>query len=82
MKTLTTVLAVAGVVAVSTTLLAQAPPTWLPPAEKDRCPAKWGAGDERGAAVGKGAEQLTRLPPDPGPPVGQSVAAQQQQQQQ
>jgi kynurenine formamidase len=24
-------------------------PTWLPPAEKDRCPSKWGAGDERGA---------------------------------
>jgi kynurenine formamidase len=24
-------------------------PTWLPPAEKDRCPSRWGAGDERGA---------------------------------
>ena len=30
-------------------MLAQAPPTWLPPAEKDRCPSKWGAGDERGS---------------------------------
>jgi kynurenine formamidase len=24
-------------------------PTWLPPAEKERCPSKWGAGDERGS---------------------------------
>jgi kynurenine formamidase len=49
MKTLAVVLGVAAAVAVSTTLVAQAPPTWLPPAEKDRCPSKWGAGDERGS---------------------------------
>jgi kynurenine formamidase len=24
-------------------------PTWSPPVEKDRCPSKWGAGDERGS---------------------------------
>jgi kynurenine formamidase len=30
--------------------LAQQSPTWSPPAEKDRCPSKWGAGDERGSA--------------------------------
>jgi kynurenine formamidase len=30
--------------------VAQQPPSWSPPAEKDRCPSKWGAGDERGAA--------------------------------
>ena len=24
-------------------------PTWSPPAEKDRCPSKWGAGDEGGS---------------------------------
>jgi hypothetical protein len=36
-------------VAASATVLAQAPPSWLPPAEKDRCPSKWGAGDERGS---------------------------------
>jgi kynurenine formamidase len=24
-------------------------PSWSPPAEKDRCPSKWGAGDERGS---------------------------------
>jgi kynurenine formamidase len=30
------------------TASAQAP-TWSPPAEKDRCPSKWGAGDERGS---------------------------------
>ncbi len=29
--------------------LAQAP-SWTPPAESARCPSKWGAGDERGAA--------------------------------
>src|SRR3979490_1499767 len=25
-------------------------PTWTPPANSGRCPSKWGAGDERGAA--------------------------------
>src|SRR5262247_4507008 len=25
-------------------------PTWTPPADSARCPSKWGAGDERGAA--------------------------------
>jgi kynurenine formamidase len=30
-------------------VLAQAP-SWTPPAESARCPSKWGAGDERGAA--------------------------------
>ena len=24
--------------------------TWRPPADAQRCPSKWGAGDERGAA--------------------------------
>src|SRR5688500_9987362 len=24
-------------------------PSWSPPAENQRCPSKWGAGDERGA---------------------------------
>jgi kynurenine formamidase len=28
---------------------AQQAPSWSPPAEKERCPSKWGAGDERGA---------------------------------
>jgi kynurenine formamidase len=40
--------AVAAALAVSTAAFAQAP-TWSPPAEKDRCPSKWGAGDERGS---------------------------------
>src|SRR5215510_11695117 len=30
----------------ATSLLAQ---TWRPPADAQRCPSKWGAGDERGA---------------------------------
>src|SRR5438552_4501917 len=25
-------------------------PSWTPPADSARCPSKWGAGDERGAA--------------------------------
>ena len=25
-------------------------PSWLPPPDNERCPSKWGAGDERGAA--------------------------------
>ena len=32
------------------TALAQQAPTWSPPPEKDRCPSKWGTGDERGSA--------------------------------
>jgi kynurenine formamidase len=35
---------------VATTASAQQAPSWSPPAEKDRCPSKWGAGDERGSA--------------------------------
>jgi hypothetical protein len=25
-------------------------PSWVPPADSERCPSKWGTGDERGAA--------------------------------
>src|SRR3954453_13553555 len=32
-----------------TAALAQAP-SWTPPPESERCPSKWGAGDERGSA--------------------------------
>src|SRR5215813_9003504 len=33
------------------TIAAQAQsPSWVPPADNERCPSKWGAGDERGAA--------------------------------
>jgi kynurenine formamidase len=60
MKTLAVVLGVAAAVAVSTTLVAQAPPTWLPPAEKDRCPSKWGAGDERGSGNHQKAAAVTK----------------------
>ena len=28
----------------------QGPPSWSPPPEGERCPSKWGAGDERGSA--------------------------------
>src|SRR6185503_2796567 len=33
----------------SGTALAQTP-SWTPPPENQRCPSKWGAGDERGSA--------------------------------
>jgi kynurenine formamidase len=41
--------AVLAIVAGSAAAGAQTP-TWTPTAEKDRCPSKWGAGDERGSA--------------------------------
>ena len=46
---------IATVIAVSTAALMLASPiagaqTWKPPAESERCPSKWGAGDERGSA--------------------------------
>src|SRR4051794_41690669 len=41
--------AVAGaILALSTAALAQTP-SWSPPPESERCPSKWGAGDERGS---------------------------------
>ena len=40
-------LCAAALVLVSTLAAAQ---SWQPPAESERCPSKWGAGDERGAA--------------------------------
>jgi kynurenine formamidase len=49
MKRSAIALGLAGAVAVSASVLAQAPPSWTVPAEKDRCPSKWGAGDERGS---------------------------------
>src|SRR5262245_47560107 len=49
MKASAIALGLAAATAVSASVLAQSQPTWLPPAEKDRCPSKWGAGDERGA---------------------------------
>ena len=49
MKRSAIALGLAAAIAVSASVLAQSQPTWLPPAEKDRCPSKWGAGDERGS---------------------------------
>jgi len=42
-------LAAAAVVIAAASALAQTP-SWTPPADGARCPSKWGAGDERGAA--------------------------------
>ena len=47
------------------TLLSLAAPTanaqsWLPPAEEDRCPSRWGEGDERGSANHMGRATVLR----------------------
>ena len=34
--------------------------TWQPPADSQRCPSKWGAGDQRGAANNIGPETVVR----------------------
>jgi kynurenine formamidase len=34
--------------------------SWTPPAEEDRCPSRWGAGDERGAANHMGPATVLR----------------------
>ena len=44
------VLGLAAALGAGSLAYAQQPPTWSPPPEKDRCPSKWGAGDERGSA--------------------------------
>ena len=36
------------------------PQSWTPPSEAERCPTKWGAGDERGAANHMGPETVLR----------------------
>ena len=60
MKRSAIALGLAGAVAVSASVLAQSQPTWLPPAEKDRCPSKWGAGDERGSGNHQKAAAVTK----------------------
>ncbi len=34
--------------------------SWSPPAEADRCPSKWGAGDQRGSASHMGPGSVLR----------------------
>ena len=50
MKTWSFMLGGAMLLAAAATAQAQQAPSWSPPAEKERCPSKWGAGDERGSA--------------------------------
>jgi uncharacterized circularly permuted ATP-grasp superfamily protein len=54
--------------------------TWVLAGLVDEVPSVDEQSSERGAAGGKATEKMSRQPPDPGPPVGQSAAAQQQQQ--
>jgi kynurenine formamidase len=49
MRRVTYGIVLTAAIAVSGSALAQAP-SWAPPPESARCPSKWGAGDERGAA--------------------------------
>jgi kynurenine formamidase len=49
MKTTGIAAAISAAVAFGPGLAFAQTPTWSPPAEKDRCPSKWGAGDERGS---------------------------------
>ena len=44
------ILGVAAVLGMGSAANAQQAPSWTVPAEKERCPSKWGAGDERGSA--------------------------------
>src|SRR3954465_9286957 len=53
MKHLGFAIAASAFVFASVTAQAQTPsqpPSWVPPSDNQRCPSKWGAGDERGAA--------------------------------
>ena len=34
--------------------------SWTPPSDQERCPSKWGAGDERGAGNHMGRETVVR----------------------
>jgi kynurenine formamidase len=49
----------AAVIGLSAGALAQAQ-SWQPPAESERCPSPWGAGDQRGAGNLQGPEQVLR----------------------
>jgi len=49
MRMSTIALGLAAVVGASSAVFAQQAPTWSPPAEKERCPSKWGDKDERGS---------------------------------
>jgi kynurenine formamidase len=49
MRPIAVSIALSALLFAGTAALAQAP-SWTPPPENTRCPSKWGAGDERGAA--------------------------------
>ena len=44
------VIGLAVIAALGLSTAAAQGPSWRPPSESQRCPSKWGAGDERGAA--------------------------------
>ena len=50
---------IAAAFAAGTAAMAQTP-SWVPPADSARCPSKWGAGDERGAANHMSAQSVLK----------------------
>jgi kynurenine formamidase len=54
------VLGIAVVVALGLSTAAAQGPSWRPPADTQRCPSKWGAGDERGSANHMKPESVLR----------------------
>jgi kynurenine formamidase len=54
------VLGVAAVLGIGSGANGQQAPSWTVPPEKDRCPSKWGAGDERGSGNHQTAAAVKR----------------------
>ena len=55
-----TVIGIAVIVALGLSTAAAQSPSWRPPADTQRCPAKWGAADERGSGNHMKAESVLK----------------------
>jgi hypothetical protein len=54
------VIGIAVVLALGLSTASAQSPSWRPPTESQRCPSKWGAGDERGSANHMKPESVLR----------------------
>jgi hypothetical protein len=54
------IVAIAAAVTLSTGTVAVEAQSWSPPADSQRCPSKWGAGDQRGSANHMKADTVLR----------------------
>ena len=54
------IVAIAAAVTLSTAAVAVEAQSWRPPADSQRCPSKWGAGDQRGSANHMKADTVLR----------------------